>query len=270
LKQIEAAGMSALGQKRTLVDCPTAGEIPMVGKSFRLTLVLCLVAPFAAAQDVEQVTVYGGSLSGIWKVSRPQRVAVTMFHGTQWGPLQETFCRIDHDKDGYVTNCYGQGFSSGGTMEVNGRNFHLAWGTMMARMVLDGAVQSATGFTGHFAIKLAGISVTDPDQSEGTKLDIRFDGPDTGGKAQLVRDVLGGSTPSHDAALNDNLAAAQKLQLGSIEAISYLGQQSKAAGPTATLDPTYLTLYVVEFKKGERICALHQAPDGNLEAFQCF
>ena len=37
----------------------------------RLALALLLLATAAPAQDVEQVTVYGGSLSGFWHVTGP-------------------------------------------------------------------------------------------------------------------------------------------------------------------------------------------------------
>src|ERR1022692_1396617 len=189
-----------------------------------LTLALCLVATAAVAQEIEQVTVYGGNLSGIWKVSRPAWLAVTLFQSPKWGPLRNAFCRIDYNQNSYTTNCYGQGPSNGGTLEVDNKRFHLAWGTMMVRMVLDGAVESATRFAGHFAVKLAGISIEDADLTEGTKIDVRTDTSDAGGKAQLVREILSGATPPHDTKLDDWFTAAHTLQLGGIEAISYLGQ----------------------------------------------
>ena len=235
-----------------------------------LTVALCLTGHIAAAQDIEQVTVYGGSLSGIWKVSGPGWVTVNLFHGTQWGPPREGFCRIDHNQVGYTTHCYGQAPSSGGSLEVNDKNFHLAWGTTMARLVLDGTVGSATQFTGHFALKLAGVPIEDADEAEGTKIEVKTDASDIGGNAQLVHDILTGATPPHDPAVDAGLTAAHLLQLGGIEAIRYVGQQSKAGGPKTVPDPNYLTVYVVEFEKGELLCALHQSQDATLEAFLCF
>jgi hypothetical protein len=230
-------------------------------------LTLCpLVAP-AAAQQIETVTVYGGSLSGIWKVGSPSSVGISLFGSATWGPLQPVFCRIDYDSDGYATHCYGPGIrGGGGALEMDKQHFHLAWGTMMARFVFDGAVDSATHFSGHFAIKFVGIPIHDPDLSEGTKIGIKPDAPDTGGKAQLLRSILEGGAPPHDAALQDNFAAAHALSLGKIEVIAWLGQMSGRDHP----DPAYLTVYAVEFEQGERLCALHQMPDGRLDAFQCY
>lgn len=127
-----------------------------------------------------------------------------------------------------------------------------------------------TRFTGHFALKLAGVPIENSDLTEGAKIEVKTDTPDTAGKAGLVRDILGGVTPAHDPKPDDGLAAAHALQLGGIEAVSYLGQEGKTEGPKTVPDPNYLTLYVIEFAQGERICALHQAPDGMLDAFQCF
>ncbi|HEY4076398.1 MAG TPA: hypothetical protein VGM26_05635 [Rhizomicrobium sp.] len=117
----------------------------------KLALALCLLVTGALAQDVEQVTIYGGNLNGVWNVTRPAWAQITIFNGSKWGPLRNAFCRIDHGLDGYTTHCFGRGASNGGTLEVDNKHFHLAWGSMMARMVLDGAVESTVRFTGHFA-----------------------------------------------------------------------------------------------------------------------
>jgi hypothetical protein len=232
-----------------------------------LALILCLAAIPASAQQVETVTVYGGSLTGIWKVGSPSSVAIALFNETKWGPLQPAFCRIDYGADGYATHCFGEGLrSAGGALDMDRQHFHLAWGTMMARFVFDGTVESTTRFSGHFAIKLAGIPIHDPDLSEGDKIEVKPDTPDTGGKAQLLRSILDGETPSHDAKLQDNFAAAHALSLGKIEVMAWLGQMAARDHP----DPSYLTVYAVEFEQGERLCALHQLPDGTLDAFECF
>jgi hypothetical protein len=233
-----------------------------------LAVALCLLATGAAAQEVEQVTVYGGSLNGVWKVTRPAWLQITMFNGTKWGPLRDAFCRIDHGPDGYTTHCFGPGRGNGGTLEVDSKHFHLAWGSMMARIVLDGAVESAARFTGHFALKLAGIPIEDPDLTEGTKLEIKADAPDPGGKTQLLRTILEGATPPHDAKLDEELAAVHAMTLGRIEAIAWLDEQHTAEGP-GKLSPYQLTAYAVEFEQGERLCWLHQDDDGKLAAFQC-
>jgi hypothetical protein len=49
-------------------------------------LAMCLTANIAEAQDAEQVTVYGGDLSGIWKVSSPSWFGMDLLRGARWGP----------------------------------------------------------------------------------------------------------------------------------------------------------------------------------------
>jgi len=236
----------------------------------RLALALCLLATGAAAQEVEQVTVYGGSLSGVWKIAAPSYVQVTIFNGIHWGPLHDGFCRIDRDASGYATHCFGQEHAGrGGTLETDATHFHLAWGTMLARMVFDGTMESATRFTGHFAIKLAGITMENPDASEGSKMEVRADTPDTRGKAEMLRAILGGTPPPHDAALDAKIAAARDLAASPIAAISYLGQQAKGGDPGKPAEVNYYAAYAVTLEGGMLLCALHQKPDGMLDAFQC-
>jgi len=236
----------------------------------RLALALLLMVLPAAAQDVEEVTVYGGSLSGIWKVTVPSYAQVTILNGTNWGPLHNGFCRIDRDASGYVTHCFGQEQAGhGGTLETDGTHFHLAWGSMLARLVYDGVVESATRFTGHFAIKLAGIPTENADLSEGNKIELQDNMPDTGGKAELLRAILNGSPLPHDAALDGRIAAARAMMASPIQSISYLGQQSKSGGPGKPPEPDFYTVYAVTFENGVKLCALHQKADGTLDAFQC-
>ena len=234
----------------------------------RLALALLLLTVAAPAQEVEQVTVYGGSLSGFWHVKGPSWLQMTLFGKVTWGPLIDRTCRIGHDHEGYDTHCYFQK-GNGGNLEVDGSHFHLAWGSMLARMVYDGEVTSATAFRGHFAAKLMGIAITDPDISEGRKIALDPAAPDVAGKAGLLRSVLNGEAVAHDPKLDEAIAAARADKLGALQQIITLGQQSKGAGPTMVDVPNYFAVYAVEYADGERICWLHQDDDGKLAAFQC-
>lgn len=234
----------------------------------QIALALLLMALPSAAQDVEQVTVYGGSLSGFWHVTGPTWLQVNLLGKVTWGPLIERICRIGHDHEGYDTHCYYQK-GKGGTLEVDSSHFHLAWGSMVARMVYDGEVISATAFTGHFGAKLMGITVTDPDVSEGHKIALNPTAPDTAGKAGLLRAVLNGETVPHDPKLDDNMAAARADRPGALQQVIYLGLQNKGGGPTLATVPDYFAVYAVEYADGERVCWLHQDDDGKLAAFQC-
>ena len=236
----------------------------------RLAYALALLATAATAQDVEQVTVYGGNLSGFWQVEGPSWMQMTLMGHVTWGPMRQGFCRIDRDAEGYVTHCFRQK-GQGGTLAVDGTHFHLAWGSMLARLVYDGEVTSATRFDGHFAAKLMGIALTDPDLSQGRKIAPKTDAPDDAGKVAVLRALLAGETVAHDPALDDSIAAARDLKLGKLESISFLGRQMQAGteGPKKVGDPTYLAAYAVEFAAGETLCWLHQDDDGKIAAFQC-
>jgi hypothetical protein len=234
----------------------------------RIALALLLLATTAPAQEIEQVTVYGGNLSGFWHVIQPSWMGMNLFGKVSWGPPIDRICRIGHDHEGYDTHCYYQE-GRGGTLEVDGSHFHLAWGSTLARMVYDGAVTSAAAFRGHYGAKLMGIAITDPDISEGSKIALDPAAPDTAGKAGLVRAVLNGEAPPHDPKLDDSMAAARADKPGALQQIIYLGQQNKGAGPTLAAVPDYFQVYAVEFTDGERICWLHTEDDGRLGAFQC-
>lgn len=237
-----------------------------------IALALLLLTAAAPAQEVEQVTVYGGSLSGFWHVEGPQSVNINWTGKVTWGAPRPAFCRIDHDGEGYASHCFGRaGTDRQGKLETDGKHFHLAWGTMLARLVYDGEVTSATSFEGHFAGKLMGIPVTDPDLARGGKIAIAAGMPDGAGKADVLRAVLTGGTVAHDPKLDAAIAAARGLTLGEIETIAFLGKQYRPGpeGPKHPPDPDYLAAYAVEFAEGERLCWLHQDDDGKLAAFQC-
>lgn len=228
----------------------------------------CLLAHSAAAQEVEQVTVYGGSLSGFWHVIQPSWLQMNLFGKLTWGPPIDRICRIGHDHEGYDTHCYYQK-GSGGTLEVDASHFHLAWGSMLARMVYDGEVTSATAFHGHFGAKLMGIVITDPDLSEGNKIALDPAAPDVAGRVGLLRAVLNGEAVPHDPKLDEAMAAARADRPGALQQIIYLGLQDKGGGPAIAAVPNYFAAYAVEFADGERLCWLHQDDDGKLTAFQC-
>lgn len=236
----------------------------------RIVLAFLLLALPSAAQEVEQVTVYGGSLSGFWHAEAVTGIQMNFLGHVTWGPLRQVWCRRDHDTDGYASHCFA-GSVKGGGLEQDGRHFHLAWGSALMRLVYDGEVTSPTSTEGHYAVKLMGITVTNPALAHSTKFVPRPDAPDEAGKAQMVRSVLNGDAVAHDAALDADIAAARGLKLGAIQSISFLGRQIMPGkdGPKTVPDPNYLAAYAVEFADGERICWLHQDDDGKLAAFRC-
>lgn len=236
----------------------------------RVVLALLLMALPSVAQEVEQITVYGGSLSGFWRIEAQIGFQVNLLGHVTWGPLRPVWCRFDHGADGYASHCFA-GTSQGGRLEQDARHFHHAWGSMLMRFAYDGEVTSPTSIEGHYAIKLMGITVTNPALAHGTKFVPRPDVPDEASKAQVVRSVLNGETVAHDAALEADIVAARGLKLGALQNISFLGRQAMPGkdGPETVPDPNYLAAYAVEFTDGEALCWLHQDDDGKLTAFRC-
>lgn len=237
----------------------------------RLALAALLLALPASAQPVEQVTVYGGSLNGFWHTESHHWFRMNMFGRVTFGPLRQVWSRIDHGTDGYVTHGFARDTGVGGLLEQDGRHFHLAWGSMLARATFDGEVTSPTAFEGHYAVKVMGISVASEILAHGRKIAPMPDAPDDAGKRELVRAVLGGETVTHDVALESDIVAARHLKLGKLESISFLGRQMMPGkdGPQIVPDQNYLAVYAVEFADGEVLCWLHQDDDGKLAAFRC-
>jgi hypothetical protein len=224
----------------------------------------------AQTDEPENVTVQGPT--GIWRVSGPGWMTASLFGGITWGPLRERYCRVVWGERGLHTRCYSRDYGTSDTLESDGHAVHLAWGTMMARIVMDGTMESATRFTGHFGVKIAGVPVRDDDLTEGVKIEPDPTAPDPAGKAGLLRAILAGAAPPHEARLDKPIAEAQAMEqtmdLGAIRSIAYIGAQDKPTGEGQTPVPGWLAVYAVDFDKGQRVCVLHQGE--TLDAFECF
>jgi hypothetical protein len=234
---------------------------------------LCLAAGSAAAQPVETVVVKASTLAGIWKITRPDYVMKDSFFGAlKWGPMRDTYCRLEQTGSDLTGHCLPGG--GAWTMSMEASHIHLAFGTMLARVILDGALQSGTHFSGTYTLKISGIPFDDPTPSQGDKLTVSEAAPDNGGKAALLRTILTegiAGVPHDDAAIKANSPKADEaLRLGAVQAVAYLGQMAKPQPPDkegSGLD--FFSVYAVEFDSGERICGLHQRADGVLDAFLC-
>jgi hypothetical protein len=224
----------------------------------------CLLVLPAAAQDVENVTVSANAVPGIWKITHPHSLTKAgVFGEWKWGQPRESFCRIEQAGTEMAFHCLSMG---NGTVTISGNHIHLAWGSMMARLVIDGEFQSGSSFAGHSAAKLAGISIEDPAISSGARIATAADVADKGGKSNLLRTVVSDLTlVPHSPAVKDS--AALPAALGRAETFVYLGQQAFDLPGRKAADA--LTVYAVEFDNGERICGLHQRDDGMLDEFRC-
>jgi len=237
----------------------------------RFLLAFQLVTASASAQEVEQVTVFGGSFTGFWQIEYSGWFQKGIGGHVTFGPLRYTWCRIDHGANGYASHGFAKGADASGTLEPDGRHFHLVWRSALTQQMFDGEFTSPTTLEGHHAIKERGITVATQVLEHGRKVAPMPDAADDAGKRELVRAVLGGETVAHDAALEADIAAVRDLKLGKLESISFLGRQMMAGkdGPNTHADENYLAVYAVEFADGEALCWLHQDEDGKLAAFRC-
>jgi hypothetical protein len=231
-----------------------------------LAVLLCVLAahPVTALAQPETIESRDTSLSGLWRISLPAGFAsngVTV----QFQPMRDVFCRLSDTE----IHCLNGGYARDGTITRDSRNVHIAWGTMMARMAIDGAYADGT-IDGKFAFKLAGIVHEAPERSRSTRLPPLRPEQDGGGKAALLRQVLTapGAVPRDDAAIARNEGALPKElgRLGGIEAVAWLGLSPRLGHPNQT---DFFSTYAVEFAGGELVCGLHQRADGVLDAFVC-
>lgn len=191
-----------------------------------------MLALLFAAMLAERVTVSTDrGLAGLWQIQTPQSVAMRgFFRAIEFGPMRNIFCRIDEDRS---IHCLNSGYSREGTVSIDGDDVHIAWGTAMARFVIDGK-RDGEAITGTFTFKFSGIGHDAPTPS-------------------LSRRIQAGG--NEDAAeLRARLPSVPTLNgLGAIEHIAFLGPSPRLDGRG---DPDFYRVYAIEFAGGERICGL--------------
>jgi len=165
--------------------------------------------------------------------------------------MHDNYCRIEQIGAALTVNCFPL-LGIDGTISTESAHFHLAWGTMMARIVVDGTMQSAAQFAGHFTVKVSGISFDDPDISEGTKLTLSTATPDKGGKTSLLAHALaemasGSSTEPFDEKSNfvQRLKPEMLRPLGGVQTIIYLGESQKETGARVAGAPVVADFFSV-------------------------
>jgi hypothetical protein len=138
---------------------------------------------------------------------------------------------------------------------LEGDAVHIAWGSMMARFVIDGT-RDGDSVNGTFAIKVSGISHNAPGLSHG---------------ARFHRDTA--SMAGGDPAIATRLRTVEVRQLlpratdalGALEQVEYLGHSPNLNG---TGGDDYFSVYDLEFAGGERICGVRAADTAGFR-FRC-
>jgi hypothetical protein len=252
-----------------------------------LAAVMVLLLPVGAAAQqpaspIETVESNGlDTLTGTWKIAFPEMVLNDSY---RWSQANETFCRVTHDGgDEASIVCLAGGAGRSGSATLEKKNLHIAWGSMMARMVIDTKLESTSTFSGIFGLKLTGIQHDAATPAIGQRFTVPETAPDTAGHAALVSATLaqlaaGGALPANDAIARSYLGAqpntpAEIQALGKLEVILYLGESSQQRWPAKKDDPPppplLFSVYQAEFANGERLCAIHLGGDGALDGFLC-
>jgi hypothetical protein len=163
------------------------------------------------------------------------------------------------------------------------KNLHLAWGTMMARIVVDAKLAGTKAFSGVYALKLTGIRHDAAMPAIGQRLIVSETAPDAAGQAKLVSMTLaqlagGTPLPQNDVLVRQYLGVQPNTPteiqaLGKLAAVIYLGEGSQRQWPGKRGDPApppiLFSVYQVEFANGQRLCAVHLGGDGALNGFLC-
>ena len=167
-------------------------------KTFLLALLLTSLP--AAAQPVETVTVRDAALTGLWKIAVPSGFGIDILQRARFLSMTNIFCRIAQSGPTFKIDCLDGGYSRSGTGTIEGNIVpHIARGSMMARMVIDGE-RAGNAIDGHFVFKLSGISHEDADLSHSERLMPSAVGPDGGEKSALLKAVLEGQSAPLDKA----------------------------------------------------------------------
>ena len=139
----------------------------------------------ASAQEPESVTVEKNrGLTGLWQIAVPESIGINLFQSAKFGPMRPIFCRITETLE---IRCLNSGYSSAGAVSIDGSAVHIAWGTAMARFVIDGVLTGDT-INGTFVFKLSGFSHEAPSPSKSA----RFIQPaaDSGGKTTYLSALI--------------------------------------------------------------------------------
>ena len=244
-------------------------------KRLAAALLLLLSAP-AIAQDAPVETVTVNSLAGLWHGNLLQfSVRDGLFSRPKFGPAFDVFCRISPRQDALEISCLQ--LQQTGTVPAGGDRVHFAWGAM----IFDGELVGAGHVRGHFQTKFAGITFENSDFTDARRVAPDSTAPDKAGKAVLLRRIIDdglAGVPHDDEAITRNGGVTNPPKLGTIQAIAYLGQETKLDIPLAggkpdlarlPNRPDFFSVYYVKFAEDTRLCGLHQREDGVLDGFRC-
>ncbi len=244
----------------------------MIKGGIRAMMMGLLVAVSIAAGGLhaepaqETVQVEGDALTGLWTLSAPESASVSLLGKVTFGPMQDHLCRMERAPKGFSAHCLGWDFHNFHVDgQLDGSKVHLAGGMMLLRIVVDGDLQSSTGFTGTMGAKVFGIRVDNPEPMKASKLTVAAATPDAAGFGKALAASLNAIADAPDGAPR-SLAATKRghrnresltpellRSLGPVQTVLYLADVPRGARKGEGQD---VSIYAVEFAHGERLCAV--------------
>jgi len=219
----------------------------------------------ATAQVPEEVRIESSAIDGIWSIDTPSEISIDLAQSAHFGPMAKRFCRVETTGRNTVIRCVAPDFYLlEGTAQVDGNKVHLAWGSALARYVIDATLDNPFHMTGTFAAKVMGIKHDAPEISTAEKLHSTTAPTDNAPNEDLIARAL--QQVSGDTKLNGNVSPNELHALGTVQAVVFLGKTARS--PTEN-KPYFYSVYQVEFSSGERLCGLHQVDSGTLDALIC-
>ena len=231
-----------------------------------LALGFCAAAAVGGAvQGPEEVRVESSAIDGIWSIDTPSEISIDLAQSAHFGPMAKRFCRVETKGRNTVIRCVAPDFYLlEGTAQVEGNKIHLAWGSALARYVIDATLDNPFHMTGTFAAKVMGIKHDAPEISTAEKLHPITAPPDNTPNGDLIARSLQQVTSGTN--LNGNVSPNELQALGAVQAVVFLGKTARS--PTEN-KPYFYSVYQVEFSSGERLCGLHQKDDATVDALIC-
>jgi hypothetical protein len=251
----------------------------------RFALIALLAATSALAQDtqLETVTARGRSLVGVWHGTLAQSAFRGLFGNLtgitpmKLGQLVPVYCRIAPVQGELEIFCHqfgslGRVTNTDGIVRIVG-----------SRMSFQGEQPDVNTLRGRYRSRSwLGLSKASPTIAEAVRVVPQADAPDGAGKTALLRQILESgltAVPQDAQAMKNNRSRLTVPQVGPVQSISYLGQETKwdwPPPPGTRADimnlpnrPDFFSVYLVRFADGEQLCGLHQRDDGVLDAFGC-
>jgi hypothetical protein len=230
----------------------------------------------------EQITVFGRSFTGLWKVNSPKRLGmdVGLLSGVHVHYSGETgdrdICELRQTGDRLDARCLRLARDIDGS--IDGDQITLKSWIGPANLILTASAQSGSSLKGSISGGALGARMTGGVPIEATKLTV----PPTGTErpsAPLVRDVLadigggrltaGRYTAEAAARLGHELRdlQADRSDLGPLQSLTYLDQLL----PRHPFDPRErpLEVYRVEYAKGTQLCGISPGEAGTVDDFIC-